>query len=224
MKKCKGINKAKGYGCGDMVKERTYGLCSDCRTIWILETPEGDEYLNKMLLRNKRKFEKKLKKEKNDNKIKATKWRPKLQSKIQEIARLIDVGLPCLARGYHANQIHGGHIFAKGGNSTMALNLHNIHRQSAQSNYNGNDDGLLREGLVNEYGIGYFEFIKSLRVCPALTWSNLDYHKFYKTACEIANDLKKRGLRFEKEDRIEMRNQINNALGIYGQKYCEYHG
>ena len=162
-----------------------------------------------------------------DNKVKVmefdiTDWRAKLQTKLQEIARLIDNGQPCLARGVHSKQVHGGHIFAKGGNSSMALNLHNIHRQSAQSNHFQNDDGLLREGLAKEYGKAYMEFVSNLRRTPQLMYSNDEYHEFYFKANNIAKDMKKHMTTCDMMDRIESRNNINNELGIYPLEYCNF--
>jgi hypothetical protein len=224
MKKCKGISKTKGFGCGNEFKELSYsGLCQECLTNWMLETDLGQVYLKKQIEKGKKNYLKEKKQEEKKNKMDLVNWRSKLQTKIQEISRLIDLGQPCLARGYHADQIHGGHIFSKGSNTTMALNLHNIHRQSAQSNTFSNDDGLLRDGLVNEYGEEYFEFIKSIKKHKPLKYLNIEYYHFYKEACEVSNVFKKLGKTFPNpEDRITARNEVNNLLGIYDQQYCEF--
>lgn len=151
-----------------------------------------------------------------------TDWRAKLQTKNQEISRIIDKGLKCLARDYFAKQLHGGHIFAKGGNKSMALNLHNIHRQSAQSNHFQNDDGLLREGVIREYGQEYMDFISDLRRTPSLHYANWEYQAFYEHACKIANRLKKADNTYNLEERIQLRNEINLELGIYDKEYCVF--
>lgn len=226
-KVCKGINKASNFdGCGVSVlaQTRKYGLCQQCYTNWLIsDDPMAEKTFNSFLITNKKKVENEKKKAEKENKVKLTDWKPKLQSKINLIARLIDIGLPCLARGYHADQIHGGHIFSRGSSQNMKFNLHNIHRQSAQSNHYQNEDGLLREGLVNEYGNEYFEFISSLRETPIIKYSNKEYHDFYKHASSIANEIKKQGRVFDTiEKRIFMRNEINNQLAIYDQKYCEF--
>lgn len=225
-KKCKGQGKANGFeSCGDVVpvEQRKYGLCKSCLAKWIVETKEGDEFLQKTLVRNKKKIEKKLKQQRKEEKEALIDYKPKLQQKINEIVRIIDLGQPCLALGYHPNQTHAGHVYARGGNSSIALNLHNIHRQSAQSNHSHNDDGKLREGVVNEYGIEYMDFISGLRRTPKLEYMNHEYKSFYKHASMIALELKKQGRTFPTTDeRIFMRNEINNLLGIYDQEYCEF--
>ncbi len=224
MKKCKGIGRSKNAeACGKLSDNRQLGLCPLCLFNWMHETEAGKlwkvQVFDPRVERAKKEEQKKKDKE---LKINLTNWRVKLQTKIQEITRFIDIGLPCLALGYHAGQIQGGHIFSKGSNTTMALNLHNIHRQSAQSNHSHNDDGLLREKLAEEYGKGYLEFVRGLKSTPALHWSNLDYHEFYKLACEIANDLKMKGRNFDLEGRIIARNEINSILGIYKKEHCIY--
>jgi hypothetical protein len=223
-KKCKGISQCKSVeGCGKESLKRTFGLCPSCLWDWATNNENGKVWKEKNFLP---KFKKTLiKNEKIKNKElkeNLTNWRVKLQTKIQEIARFIDIGLPCLALGYHAGQIQGGHIFSKGSNTTIALNLHNIHRQSAQSNHSHNDDGLLRDRLSEEYGEGYLNFLKSLKMIPSLHYTNSDYMYFYKVACEISNDLKKKGRNFDLKGRIETRNAINIALGIYELKHCQY--
>jgi hypothetical protein len=226
-KKCKGSGPAIGYGCGKMVKveNRKYGLGKMCCfTEWLMESENGKIHMQKAMIIGKSRVEKQVKKthivQKKKEKEKLTNWNERLQSKINEIARLIDKGLPCLARGHHANQLHGGHIFARGGNQTIRFNLHNIHRQSAQSNHFGNDDGLLREGLINEYGNLYFEFISGLRKMPLLKLSNIELHDFYKKACKICNRLKKENLTYSLSDRIQLRNDINFELMIYETEHC----
>lgn len=167
----------------------------------------------------------KAKKEKKDHieaKKSITDWSDKLQDKVNAIARIIDRGLPCLAKGYHPNQIHAGHVFARGGNQSMRYNLHNIHRQSAQSNHFQNDDGLLREGLMREYGQGYLDFVSELRRTPALHYSNEEYHIFYRLACKVVNRMKKEDKYYSLKERVEMRNSINNELNIYDTIYSNY--
>jgi len=150
-------------------------------------------------------------------------FKERLQSKIQEITRLIDKGLPCIATNVFPKQVHGGHVFARGGNSYMAMNLHNIHRQSAQSNHFQNDDGLMKEGIKNEYGEEYLEFISDLRRTPCPEIAPLEYGAVYKKACKIANKLIKANLTYSLKKRIELRNEINLDLGVYENEYCTFH-
>lgn len=145
-----------------------------------------------------------------------------LQDTVNKIVRAIDRGLPCLARGHMANQFHAGHIYARGGNSSMKYNLHNIHRQGAQSNHFQNDDGLLREGLVKEYGQGYMTFISELRRTEPMKFSNIEYKEINKVAKGVLKMFLQKGLTYSKSERINLRNEINLTLGIYKIEYCEF--
>lgn len=220
-KPCKSIGRSKGFeGCGELTLFRKYGLCNICYKKWLLSTEEGKEVLNNAIITGKKKAEQEQKKLNRKEREKLIDYRRKLQTKVQEIVRLIDIGLPCLARGYHASQYHAGHLFSRGSNSSMALNIHNIHRQGAQSNHFQNDDGLLREGLVKEYGQEYFDFISELRRTPQLHYSNEQYKDFFKKASEIALKLKREGNTFNLKERIDIRNKVNSDLGIYTEEFC----
>lgn len=222
-KACKGVGKAKGVkGCGMLAKWRRWGLCPDCLSTFLFGTDCGKLLMQRSVLPKAKAIVKKEQKAK-DKKMKEnlTRWDAILRAEIQKIARLIDYGLPCLARNT-SGQMHGGHIFATGGNKTMSYNLHNIHRQSAYSNHFQNDDGLLREGLQNEYGKEYLYFISNLRRIEALKHSNEQYHQFYLKARKISLKLSKKRLMYSLPERILLRNEINLELGIYKTEYCTY--
>jgi len=222
---CKSTNsQTRGFdSCGkDVFKRYKFGLCSKCFFNWTQEDERGKIYYAKSFLpkvkkvvSNTNKLVYKAKKEESVN------WRKKLQTNIQLISRLIDKDLPCLARKTFG-QIHGGHIFSKGGNSTMALNIHNIHRQSAYSNTFLNDDGKLREELILEYGQDYFDFIKNIRNHKPLKFSNKEYQEIYYISLEISNKIKKIDMAYNLNERINLRNKANDALGIYKKEYCEF--
>ena len=218
---CKGTGKAKGHGCGELKYRHKYGMCSSCFAKWLYSTPEGSEVLNKGIISGKKKAEKQKKDELRDLKKTLEPIKSKLQRKIQLIVRLIDKGQLCLARNIRG-QMHGGHIYSRGSNSQMSFNLHNIHRQSASSNKWQNDDVLLREGVVYEYGQDYMDFISSLKQTPSSRHSDAIYREFYLTASKIALKLKSDDLIYSKEDRIRLRNEINLELGIYEDEFCVF--
>ena len=226
-KKCKSVNaKTSGHGCGKPTFKRTYGLCQMCYIDWLLKTPEGQKHLEQSKLTGKKKVRKeaeevenaKFKKMKEDLKD----YKKDLRVKIQEIARLIDIGLPCLARQNVVRYYDGGHVYGVGANQSMRYNLHNIHRQGKGSNKWQKDDLLMREGLVREYGQDYVDFLFSCKATLPLKFSRYQYMAFYKIACDIANDLKKKSISYCTKERIEMRNKINIELGIYHLKHSRY--
>lgn len=220
-KKCRGTGKARGFGCGDLSKYRKYGLCSTCQYEWATTNDAGKVWFQKSIISNKKKKENEGKKKSREEKSLSLDWGKKLQTEINAIIRTIDKGLPCLARRKRG-QIHAGHVFARGGNQTIRYNLHNIHRQNAQSNHFQNDDGLLREGLINEYGQEYMDFISGLRKTKSLKFNNSEYRYLTTQARIILKSLKEDDKIYNKSERIEMRNRINIEIGIYNLEYCEF--
>lgn len=222
-KDCKGLNKAKDFqGCGNKVlaQTRRAGLCSDCYRKWyLLNTENGNDRIKKAIEKAQQpKLE--LEKAFSGGLID---YKKKLQIKINQIVRFIDRSEPCLAKGIYSKQFHAGHVFSRGSNPTIRFNLHNIHRQSAQSNHFQNEDGLFREGLMQEYSVSYYNFVSGLRKTPSIHYSNEEYRVYYKKSCKLFNELKKSLKTFEKvNERIKERNRINLELNIYDKKYCIY--
>ena len=236
-KKCHGLGRAKGHGCEKLVPvvmhgkaNRVFGLGKNCGCYseWLMNTDEGNIVLEKATLSGKRtvrietnKKKKAEKKKHRDEKSLNNDWSKKLQTEINTIARTIDKGLTCLARNV-GGKMDAGHVYARGGNQTIRYNLHNIHRQSAHSNHWQNDDGVLREGLVNEYGQEYMDFISDLRKTPSLEFNNFEYRELTVRARKIVKQLKKDDRIYSKSERIEMRNRINYSLRIYDSIYCQF--
>lgn len=220
-KKCSGIGKAISFkGCGKETLNRKFGLCMNCYPDFILNSDAGKVILEKAMIKSKVIVKKENNQKTKIQKDKLKNWSVELQKKVNLIVRLIDKGLPCLATQRIAKKYDAGHVFARGGNQTIRFNLHNIHRQSAQSNHFQNDDGLLREGIVREYGQEYMTFISELRRTPQLKYNNNDYHNFYKKASEIALKLKKEDKEYLPWERLLKRDIINADLGIYDVEYC----
>lgn len=201
--------KCKYCGCIFKPKYKStekYCQATDCRTSYAIETIKKQKDLN-------------LKAEKKSLKDNTTNWKNELQKEINKIVRIIDKDLLCLARN-KGGQIHAGHIYSRGSSPTIRYNLHNIHRQNAQSNHFQNDDGLLREGLVNEYGQLYMDFISNLRQTTELKYKPNDYKEFTLKARKIVLRLKKLDLKYSLDNRIILRNKINIELGIYPNIFC----
>jgi hypothetical protein len=187
----------------------------DCRYKYAMEE------LAKRKVADKKKQEKLVKEKMSQYKDNTTNWKNKLQAEINTIVRAIDNGLPCLAKK-RFGKIHAGHVFSRGSNTTIRFNLHNIHRQNAQSNHFQNDDGLLREGLTNEYGQDYMSFVSELRRTPALEYKNIEYKEFALKAHDIATRLLKLNLEYSLKNRLIMRNKINQEIGIYPPEFCVF--
>jgi len=146
-----------------------------------------------------------------------------VQPIFNEIARLIDKDLPCVARGLFG-KMDGGHYRSVANNTTIRLNMHNIHRQSVYSNRDkGGDNIEYMDGLINEYGQEYFEFIHyKLNQTPTLNLSTKDYMEVRTLASKIRNKLKKEDKTYSLPQRISLRNDINQEIGIYKEEFSVF--
>lgn len=142
-------------------------------------------------------------------------WKGKLQTEVQLLCRQIDYGLLCLATG-NSGKLAGGHLWSKGGHPQCRFNLHNIHRQCYYSNAKQSQDSLMWEGLEREYGREYHDMVKSLKGNPIPKHSNEDYREFYKITKAITLQMSKNLVMRSAEERVQLRNELNLKIGIYG--------
>jgi len=233
-KPCKPTGKARAsdYGCGEPTLVRTYGLCSKCYSLWLLNTPEGKEKLSKALKTHKgstkrnlqKQYEKDRKKHKIENMTAQGYRSEKIQKYINEIARIIDNEQPCISSGNAKGKMNGGHYHSVGSNETLALNLHNIHIQSEYSNnHKGGDHVKYLSGLIKIYGIDYGMYVQQfLNQCPPLKLSKADLVELRPKIIQIRNRLRNLNKVYTPNQRIELRNSLNKEIGIYKDKFAKW--
>lgn len=138
-----------------------------------------------------------------------------VQPLINEIARLIDYGHPCIASGCFG-KMNAGHYIATGANRTLTLNLHNIHIQSFESNHHKSGDNLrYRQGLINTYGLDYLEKVEALKQLKPIKLTKDDLKEVKHIAGDIVKELKAYLQVKTPEQRIQAREYYNKQLGIY---------
>lgn len=141
-----------------------------------------------------------------------------IQPIINEIARLIDYGQPCIASGRYTGKMAGGHFVSVGANRSVSLNLHNIHIQSFESNsFKSGDESNYRLGIIKTYGQQYFDFMDSLRHLKGIDLSKSILSEIKPVITQIRNDLKRNTIKRTPQERIELRNEINEKIGIYSE-------
>lgn len=230
--KCKGTSIAAGHGCGTLQEERIHGLGVKCKCYskWLLGTPEGTAKLKRITTTVSEKAVKQRKidsqnktKEMKIELMSADNYRAKiLQPVINEIARLIDFGQPCIATGNYGKE-NGGHYISVGANRTICLNLHNIHIQSFESNHFKSGDTInYQNGIIDVYGQEYMDFMNSLKSHPVLKMTKQDLIEIYELARPIRNMLAKEPTSLNSEGRIKLRNEINLKLNIYQEKHSVF--
>jgi len=194
--------------------------CKHCQTKFEPKTflqkycLNGDECMTAFRASTKIIYEKEVKARHKEIKIKNTNWKDVVQRDVQKIARLIDKGLPCLAIGLHA-KMQGGHVWAKGHYTEMRFNLHNIHRQCAQSNTYRSDDSLMREKLSEEYGVDYGLFVDNLRNKEIPKISNEAFRAIHLVCLMVIDRLSTESATAQPNERILARNRVNEDLAIY---------
>lgn len=247
-KTCKGNGKAKGFGCGKplLFTERNkiksykakYGLGIDCGCYskWIIgDSPEAKKQFEKLLIDNHKNYEKKKKKEWAKKKIRLSQEleskgsvKEKLQKPINKIARLLDRGHKCLSSGtplgWDIRKYDGGHVTSVKANETIRFNLFNIYGQSVHDNkhLSGNEVKYLI-GIEQNFGKDFRDFVIDLNKCPPLHLNKTQMREATTIALRLVKWLELQDRIFTNEERISIRNDMNNALGIYDQCYCEYH-
>lgn len=229
-KPCKAIGKANGFeSCGKPTLKRTFGMCSSCYYSFLTTDERGKIIYAKQFLPKVSKItekrEKETAKEQRFKLLTADNYRAKyLQPCINKIARLIDFGQPCIATGKFG-KMAGGHCVAVGSNRTTALNLHNIHIQSYESNGpSGGDNFKYRQGLRAIYSEEYLNFVEGLQKTPVLRLKKDEMVSIYQIAKKIENRLSKTPEKRCEQDRIKLRNEINIELGIYPPEFSVFNG
>lgn len=171
---CKGQNKANGFvGCGKNVlaQSRKFGLCQSCYRDWLLESKEGQEYFDKMLLKNKVEFEKKqrAKRRQQDKKVRQSLKSisaliAEAKKPFQKWIRLRDQNLPCISCGTLSTKIwDGGHYYKAEIYTGLIFNENNCHKQCRKCNsYLGGNEINYRKGLIERYGIEYVNNLESI--------------------------------------------------------------
>lgn len=143
-----------------------------------------------------------------------------IQPLINEIARLIDYGQPCIASGRYTGKMAGGHFCSVGSNRSCSLNLHNIHVQSFESNsFKSGDESNYRLGLIKIYGMEYFNFVDNLRHLKGINLNKERLKELKPFITEIRNRLNNNKVKLAPTERILKRNEINEKIGIYLESF-----
>lgn len=233
-KPCKGnyrVNKFKGCGTTAPTK-RTYGLCPQCLYSWSNETTEGKEWFEKQLAfklqKNQKEKEREERKQTRQMKIDLMStseyWSNVFQPRFNDVIRLIDKGSGCIATNRTTGKMDAGHYYHAGSNKTLSINAHNIFLQSWESNnFQSGDLIKYQDGLIRVFGEEYFEFINSLKKCPSLHLSKIELIEKYDSVLKLRLGYKKQNLQFlTPMERIELRNEVNETLGLYPKEFLTF--
>ena len=143
-------------------------------------------------------------------------YQNELQKEINKIVRLLDRSHNCMSSGRPTSTPNAGHVFSRGAFPSIRFNLHNIWLQSVHDNVHlsGNFNGF-KKGLIDKFGVSYFEYIESLRAEYPVLKLNKDELTEAKALCkEIIKELQEEGYLTDIE-RLDYRYKLNKRIGIY---------
>lgn len=216
-RKCKGIGKGKGYGCGKTKKIAHYGLCQKCYSIFLSESPFGEEIIVRA---SKRAHKEEIKKEKQELRKKKeelktlNEHKKELQALINFIVRHIDYEKGCIScnhgwEGKWTRQRQAGHYFPKHTNQSIRFNVFGIYSQCVVCNdHRSANIDRYRKGIVSHYGQDMMDYIDSLPdKYRGLTFTTEQLKK----AIKVSREIKKSIL----EGRDYTRMEVDLLLDLY---------
>lgn len=183
IKKCRGIGKAKGFGCGNTKEMHKYNLCKECLKDFIFNSDQGKEILEKSKIRAKVKTDKQIKSETRKKKSELKKFNLYTSTAWKWISRYVLLYYSdsnCIVQcstspeqSYHITdrRIHVGHLIPwRDGNSTnnsTALLFENLAPQNHVDNtMHGGKPEIMKEWLIERHGWIKIENLYKLKSKP----------------------------------------------------------
>ncbi len=186
----------------------------DCKVKWAMQVVEKQK---EKQVKEKKQAWTKEKLEIKKKLMSLSDWKNQLQTEINAIIREIDKGHGCIATGSHQGLMTAGHYFSVGSNPTLRFHLENIWLQSMHSNsWKSGDTIRYQEGIVSLYGKDYLEYLNSLQSIKSLQLTKNDIEEKIPIARGILKWLKLQNRKFTKEERLSLRKEFNQKIGIYG--------
>lgn len=142
-----------------------------------------------------------------------------LQICINKIVRLIDKGHPCISSNasYGTYTVHAGHFYSVGSNGSIRFNLLNIYAQSNADNiYKSGNQTQYRLNLVKLFGDDLINEIEGLTAkYPLFKPTKQEMIGYIQKARAIMLRLERDNKIYSTSERIELRKNFNNEIGIY---------
>ena len=155
---------------------------------------------------------------------KHSEWISDLEDEINPICRLIDFECSCISCEGNGKP-QAGHYHTVASDGTIRFNLHNIHLQDYHCNVEKSANIIgYDEGLIRVYGRDYWEYVKfglkNIYHQP-LKLSIPEIKLFIEKARAIKKRLEKNKIYRTPDERIKLRDQINEEIGIYRFKFVD---
>lgn len=145
-------------------------------------------------------------------------WKNELQREINVLVREIDKKHPCIATKSYNGQMQAGHYFSVGSNPTLRFHLENIWLQSMHSNsWKSGDTLRYQQGIIESFGKEYLEYMNSLQSIEPLKLTIEDIKPKIALVRSLIKWVKLQEKKFTNEERIFLRKEFNEKIGIYGR-------
>ena len=150
---CKGINKAVGYGCGEVVSHRTYGLCHKCFKSWLFATAAGELEIAKRTIKAKKdriSQEKKRIRKNKEELLTVQDWIKIAQQAFNAYIRERDKNMNCISCDKPLKgKYDAGHYYSAGGHYSLRFDEDNVHGQCVACNQHKHGNlQRYREGIL----------------------------------------------------------------------------
>ena len=142
----------------------------------------------------------------------------KLQKEINTIVRLIDKDTFCHStRTPLRKKYDAGHVYPVSGSGEIRYNLFNIYAQSVHANQHlKGDQANYLETLNFVFGAEHEQYVRNLRsMYTKLNFKMIDLPEKIKIARKIVKELRVKDERYSNEERLALRKEYNDRIGIY---------
>lgn len=149
--------------------------------------------------------------------VKRTEYLKALQDEVNKLSRMIDAKfgfINCIDCGKRMdNKIDAAHFHSRGSNSTISLNLHNVHSAMTQCNkFNPDHKSGYTKGLIERYGIAYLQMVEYLPLeFKSIKLSGLEVVQALKTTRALIRNFET----YNFESSIQARNLCNKMINLY---------
>jgi hypothetical protein len=146
-----------------------------------------------------------------------TDWNNDLQKEVNLIVRLIDKGHPCISSQRNLGKnFDAGHLYSRGSSPQIRFHLFNIFAQSVHDNQYKSGNGLdFIDGIEKTFGTEIKDYCLSLKGLSETKLTIEELKEKISIGRGIVKWLKLQDKTFTTLERIELRKEFNEKLGIY---------
>jgi hypothetical protein len=143
-----------------------------------------------------------------------------LQTKINYMVRLIDEGCNCIGCNKLKDKLDAGHFESRGSHSYLKFHLMNIFGECRHCNSYKSSKFDYVDGMIREFGQDLFDYITTLKLeWKETSWEIHELKEWIKKSNECIKFIEAfksdKQLPLNNSDRISLRVQVNELMGIY---------